>query len=121
LILVDTSVWIDFFRAGDSELAVLLDRGAVQVHDFVIGEIACGNLKNRQQTLYLLSCLPRSINTSAEETLFFIERHSLMGRGIGYVDASILASAVLTQSDLWSRDKRLMQLAAELGCAYVSG
>ncbi|MDD2749210.1 type II toxin-antitoxin system VapC family toxin [Acidithiobacillus sp.] len=118
---MDTSVWIDFFRAGDRELAVLLDRGAVQVHDFVIGEIACGNLKNRQQTLYLLSCLPRSTNSSAEETLFFIERHNLMGRGIGYVDASILASAALTQSDLWSRDKRLMHIAGELGCAYVSG
>ena len=90
----------------------------VQTHDSIIGEIACGNLKNRQQTLYLLSCLPRCTATSPEETLFFIERHGLMGRGIGYIDASILASAALVQANLWSRDKRLMALATELGCAY---
>ncbi len=121
MILVDTSVWIDHFRSGDTQLSTLLDHGMVQTHDFIIGEIACGNLKNRQQTLYLLSCLPRCTATSPEETLFFIERHGLMGRGIGYVDASILASAVLVQANLWSRDKRLMALATELGCAYSSG
>lgn len=93
----------------------------VQTHDFIIGEIACGNLKNRQQTLYLLSCLPRCTTTSPEETLFFIERHGLMGRGIGYIDAIILASAALVQANLWSRDKRLMALATELGCAYSPG
>ena len=118
MILVDTSVWIDHLRSGDAQLSALLDHGMVQTHDFIIGEIACGNLKNRQQTLYLLSCLPRCTATSPEETLFFIERHSLMGRGIGYVDASILASTVLVQTDLWSRDKRLMALAADLGSAH---
>lgn len=118
MILVDTSVWIDHFRSGDVHLSTLLDHGMVQTHDSIVGEIACGNLKNRQQTLYLLSCLPRCTATSPEETLFFIERHGLMGRGIGYIDASILASAVLVQANLWSRDKRLMALATELGCAY---
>ncbi|MGE0047529.1 MAG: type II toxin-antitoxin system VapC family toxin [Acidithiobacillus sp.] len=118
MILVDTSVWIDHFRSGDTHLSSLLDQARVQTHDFIIGEIACGNLKNRQQTLYLLSGLPRCTATSPEETLFFIERHGLMGRGIGYIDASILASAVLVQTNLWSRDKRLMALATELGCAY---
>ncbi|PKY11999.1 VapC toxin family PIN domain ribonuclease [Acidithiobacillus marinus] len=119
MILVDTSVWIDYFRSGDAQLATLLDHGRVHTHDFIIGEIACGHLQNRQQTLYLLSCLPRCKSTSPEETLFFIERHGLMGRGIGYVDVSILASAVLMQANLWSRDKRLMTLAVELGCAYA--
>ena len=118
MILVDTSVWIDHFRSGDAHLSTLLDHGMVQTHDFIIGEIACGNLKNRQQTLYLLSCLPRCAMTSPNETLFFIERHGLMGRGIGYIDASVLASAVLVQANLWSRDRRLMALATELGCAY---
>ncbi|WP_291525237.1 type II toxin-antitoxin system VapC family toxin [Acidithiobacillus sp.] len=118
MILVDTSVWIDHFRSGEAHLSTLLDHGMVQTHDFIIGEIACGNLKNRQQTLYLLSCLPRCTATFPEETLFFIECHGLMGRGIGYVDASILASAALVQANLWSRDKRLMALATELGCAY---
>jgi hypothetical protein len=121
LILVDTSVWIDHFRSGDTHLSTLLDHAMVQTHDFIIGEIACGNLKNRQQTLYLLSCLPRCTTTSPEETLFFIERHGLMGRGIGYIDAIILASAALVQANLWSRDKRLMALATELGCAYSPG
>jgi len=118
LILVDTSVWIDHFRSGDAHLSTLLDHAMVQTHDFIIGEIACGNLKNRQQTLYLLSCLPRCTATSPEETLFFIGRHGLMGRGIGYIDASILASAMLVQANLGSRDRRLMALATELGCAY---
>ncbi|MCR2831786.1 type II toxin-antitoxin system VapC family toxin [Acidithiobacillus ferrooxidans] len=118
MILVDTSVWIDHFRSGDAHLSTLLDHGMVQTHDSIIGEIACGNLKNRQQTLYLLSCLPRCAMTSPNETLFFIERHGLMGRGIGYIDASILASAMLVQANLWSRDRRLMALATELGCAY---
>ncbi|MBU2857861.1 PIN domain-containing protein [Acidithiobacillus ferrooxidans] len=118
MILVDTSVWIDHFRSGDAHLSTLLDHGMVQTHDSIIGEIACGNLKNRQQTLYLLSCLPRCAMTSPNETLFFIERHGLMGRGIGYIDASVLASAVLVQANLWSRDRRLMALATELGCAY---
>ena len=121
MILVDTSVWIDHFRSGDTHLSTLLDHAMVQTHDFIIGEIACGNLKNRQQTLYLLSCLPRCTATSPGETLFFIERHGLMGRGIGYIDASILASAALVQANLWSRDKRLMALATELGCAYSPG
>ena len=118
MILVDTSVWIDHFRSGDAHLSTLLDHGMVQTHDSIIGEIACGNLKNRQQTLYLLSCLPRCTTTSPEETLFFIGRHGLMGRGIGYIDASVLASAMLVQANLWSRDRRLMALATELGCAY---
>ncbi|MCK9188850.1 VapC toxin family PIN domain ribonuclease [Acidithiobacillus sp.] len=118
LILVDTSVWIDHFCSGDAHLSTLLDHGMVQTHDFIIGEIACGDLKNRQQTLYLLSCLPRCTATSPEETLFFIERHGLMERGIGYMDASILASTVLVQTALWSRNKRLMAPAADLGSAY---
>lgn len=119
MILVDTSVWIDHLRSGDSHLSELLDRDAAASHDFVIGEIACGNLKNRQEVLTLLSCLPKCEPATHEEVLFFIDRHRLMGRGIGYVDACLLAAATLCSAHLWTRDKRLAAVAEGLGCAYV--
>ncbi|MEW5708716.1 MAG: type II toxin-antitoxin system VapC family toxin [Pseudomonadota bacterium] len=119
MILVDTSVWIDHLRASDRHLAELLDRGIAAIHDFVIGEIACGNLKNRREVLSLLSFLPKCETATHEETLFFIERHQLMGRGIGYVDACLLAAATLSKVRLWTLDKRLAAVAEDLGCAYV--
>lgn len=119
MILVDTSVWIDHLRSGDRHLADLLDRDVAASHDFVIGEIACGNLKNRQEILSLLAWLPKCESASHEEVLFFIERHSLMGRGIGYVDACLLAAATLSSARLWTRDRRLAVVAEELGCAYL--
>lgn len=118
MVLVDTSVWIDHLRAGDPHLVELLDQGVVIVHDFVIGEIACGNLKNRQEVLSLLSFLPKCKSATHDEALFFINRHRLMGRGIGYVDAGLLASATLSSARLWSRDKRLAAIAEEMGCAH---
>ena len=119
MILVDTSVWIDHLRFGDSHLAELLGRGVAASHDFVIGEIACGNLKNRQELLSLLSYLPKCELASHDEVLFFIERHRLMGRGIGYVDACLLAAATLSSAQIWTRDKRLGAIAEDLGCAYA--
>ena len=118
MILVDTSVWVDHLRSGDAHLAVLLERDAVACHELVIGEIACGNLRNRKEVLAALSLLPRSELASHDEVLFFIERHKLMGRGIGYVDACLLASATLAHARLWTRDKRLAEVAEVLGCGY---
>lgn len=118
MILVDTSVWIDHLRSGNSHLAELLDRAVAASHDFVVGEIACGNLKNRQEVLSLLSCLPKCEPATHEEVLFFIDRHRLMGRGIGYVDACLLAAATLSSAQLWTRDKRLSVIAEDLACAY---
>ena len=118
MILVDTSVWIDHLRSGDPHLAELLDRDVVAIHDFVIGEIACGNLNNRQKVLSLLSLLPRCEPATHQEVLFFIDQNSLMGRGIGYIDACLLAAATLGSAKLWTRDKRLAALAEELGCAH---
>jgi predicted nucleic acid-binding protein len=116
VILVDTSIWIDHLRATDTGLVELLTQNAVVCHDLVIGEIACGNLKKRKQVLSLLSALPQCPSATHAEIRFFIERHRLMGRGIGYVDASLLAAVILGNCRLWTRDKRLAGIAAELGC-----
>jgi predicted nucleic acid-binding protein len=118
LILVDTSVWVDHLRSGDARLADLLERGAVVMHPFVLGEIACGSLSDRSSILDLLRDLPAAVVAEGEEVLGFIERHELHGKGIGYVDAHLLASVALTEgASLWTRDRRLRIAAEELGCA----
>ncbi len=108
MILVDTSVWIDHFRRGNPTLVAALEREDVLTHPFVIGELACGELKKRREVLDLLAALPAAVVASDEETLNFIERHRLMGNGIGYIDAHLLASVALTEGGrLWTLDKRL--------------
>ncbi len=119
MILVDTSVWIDHFRRGVSALAGILEQGSVLMHPFILGELACGNLKNRAELLRLLQDLPRAQAATDAEVLDLIERRALMGRGIGYIDAHLLASAVLTDTaPLWTRDKLLNQVAQELNIAF---
>ena len=118
MILVDTSVWIDHLRRGDSELQAALQAMLVAVHPFVVGELACGNLRARNEVLSLLQALPSVPVASDREALVFMERHALMGRGIGYVDVHLLASACLGAALLWTRDKRLHGIAAELGVAH---
>ena len=120
MILVDTSVWIDHLRHGDSELAAALEAGQVDMHPFVVGEVACGNLRARTEVLGLLLALPPIAVATDTEVLFFIDEHELMGRGIGYVDAHLLASARLGGATLWTRDKRLHVTAAELGLAHAA-
>lgn len=89
------------------------------IHPFVLGELACGNLKNRRETLRLLGDLPVSSTATGREALEFIEHRALMGRGIGYIDVHLLASTVLEGSaQLWTRDKRLIAAAMELGLAF---
>lgn len=119
MILVDTSVWIDHLRSGDEGLAALLNGSLVLMHPFVVGELACGNLRHRETVLGLLQELPQATVATDTEVLFFIERHALMGRGIGYIDAHLLASASLSDAArLWTRDIRLREVATELGQAY---
>ena len=119
MILVDTSVWIDHLRKADELLISLLNTTQVAIHPFVIGELACGNLKNRITFLALLEKLPMIQSARHEEVLFFIEHNQLMGRGIGYVDAHLLASLALSKHTfLWTRDKRLVLVAQQLGMAY---
>jgi predicted nucleic acid-binding protein len=120
VILADTSVWIDHLRAGVPALANALEEGQVLVHPFVVGELACGNLRNRRQVLALLGNLPSAPTVTDAEAMEFIERRALIGRGIGYIDVHLLAAAALAgTARLWTRDRRLAQLAAELGLAFT--
>ena len=121
MILVDTSIWIDHLRSGSATLAALLQNEAVCTHDFVIGELACGNLRNRAEVLGLLQSLPRLSAATEDETLFFIEQQHLMGRGIGYVDTHLLAAAVIRNIPIWTKDKRLMAIAEEKAWAHAPG
>jgi len=118
VILVDTSVWGDHLRANDKALVALLDTGAVLAHPFVIGELALGNLRHREIVLNALSDLPRTGVATDVEVLHFINSHKLFGRGIGYIHAHLLAAVQLTAgAELWTKDKRLHDIAIELGLA----
>jgi predicted nucleic acid-binding protein len=117
MILADTSVWIEHLRRGDARLESLLESGGVFIHPFIIGELALGNLRQRDTVLGLLRDLPQALPASDEEVLGFIETYGLSGTGIGYIDAHLLASARLMAASLWTRDKRLRTAAVRLGLA----
>lgn len=122
MILVDTSVWIDHLRDGVPALADLLAENRVLMHPFVLGEIACGNLRDRRQTLQLLSSLPGAPQASDAEVMVFIETHRLMGQGIGFVDAHLLAAAALAgDARLWTHDRRLGRAAKKLELDHAGG
>ena len=115
MILVDTSVWIDHLRNGNEGLSELLLNDEVACHPMIIGELACGNLKRRQEILELMNTLPSLERVSDEEIIFFIEQHCLYGRGLGLVDTHLLASCTLAHTSLWTFDSHLQQVADELG------
>ena len=118
MILVDSSVWIDHLRRRDAELVALLEAGVVMCHPFVVGELACGHLPDRKNFLAELANLPSAPVATHDEALAFLDCHALTGRGIGWVDAHLLASAYLAgHAPLLTRDKRLRAIAGELGIA----
>jgi predicted nucleic acid-binding protein len=118
VILVDTSVWVDHLRADNIDLTAMLGTGMVLAHPFVIGELALGNLRQRKAILTALSDLPHADIATDAEVLTFIDRHALSGRGVGYVDAHLLAAVRLTAgATLWTNDRRLHGVADELGLA----
>ena len=120
MILVDTSVWIDHFHKPIPALAEALERGDVLIHPFVIGELACGQLARRHEVLSLLSTLPQTGQATDDETLLFIDRHLLMGKGLGYIDVHLLASVVITdEARIWTTDKQLGVIARELEVAMA--
>jgi predicted nucleic acid-binding protein len=122
VILVDTSVWIRHFRDRDPTLTELLERGAALTHAFVIGELALGNLRQRELVSRMLLRLPAASVATNAEVLRFIDHNALFGRGIGYVDVHLLAATRLTAgSQLWTLDKRLNEAAVQLGMAAGSG
>jgi predicted nucleic acid-binding protein len=115
MILVDTSVWVDHFRNGNAQLKAWLNNNEVVVHPFVIGELACGSLRNRSEILNLLSELPEATVAQHDEVLTFIENNRLYGTGIGWIDAHLVASALLSKSKLMTLDKPLLKIASILG------
>jgi predicted nucleic acid-binding protein len=115
VILVDTSVWIDHLRKANAKLSARLDDSGVLTHPFIVGELALGHLRKREAVLRDLTNLPLVTTATDAEVLRFIENERLFGRGIGYVDAHLLASARLTPGTrLWTKDKRLHAIAARL-------
>ena len=119
MILLDTSIWIDHINAPVSELVSLLNNGEVLAHPMVIGEIACGSIRNRADLLFYLLSLPMIGEVDHGAVLREIDTRGYMGRGIGYIDAHLLASVIRDGSaSLWTRDRRLAQIADELGIAF---
>jgi len=119
VILVDTSVWIDHLDRGESVLSERLDRQQVLMHPFVVGEIAMGSLRHRDEVLEMLQGLPQAVPANEDEVLHFIARWALYGIGIGYIDAHLLASTQLTADALlWTKDTRLLATADRLSLAF---
>ena len=115
MVLVDTSVWVAYLRNGDNGLESLLNEGHVVCHPFIIGELACGNLKNRSEILSFLRELPAAIRAEHEEVLHFIENNRLMGKGLGFIDMHLLASATLSNVQLLTLDMKLNHVSLKLG------
>ncbi len=118
MVIVDTSIWVTHLRQGNRQLEKLLIDAEVMCHPFIIGELACGNLKNRNEIISLLQSLPMAPTIEFEELLFFINRNHLMGKGVGLVDVHLLASAQLSGVPLWTADKRLKSAADQLALTF---
>lgn len=114
MILVDTSVWVDHLRRSNARLERLLNDALVLVHPFVVGELALGALRKHSHILGLLEEMPRAEAASHAEALEFVDRHSLSGSGIGWIDAHLLVSAALSRASLWTLDGRLANVARRL-------
>lgn len=117
MVLVDTSIWVHHLRRGNARLTELLNGGAVLCHPFVIGELACGRMRDRRQILSLLAALPQARVAEHEELLHLVERHHLYGRGLGWIDIHLLGSGLLSSCDLWTSDRALRDAARALDIA----
>lgn len=118
MVLVDTSVWVRHLRQSEPNLERLLNDGEVVCHPFVVGELACGNITNRTEILSLIKILPQVTEAKNEEVLRFIEQKHLMGKGLGYIDVHLCASALLTGVPMWTYDRRLNEATEGLGIRY---
>ena len=117
-ILVDTSVWIKHLRESEKNLVRLLEQGLVACHPFIIGELACGGIKNRHEIISLLNDLPSTDILDHYDIMEFIEYRKIMNKGIGYVDVHLLGSALVTETPLWTFDKALKKIANQLSIEY---
>lgn len=118
-VLVDTSVWVDHLRRGRADLSALLDEGAVLAHPFVVGELACGSIRGKGEVLGLFAALPQAVTAGHEEAMVLIERLGLHGRGVGWIDVHLLASALLTGCPLWTLDRVLNKAAVDAGAGFT--
>lgn len=119
-VLLDTSVWIRHFRESSDEVVRMLNDELVVSHEYVVAELACGSLKSREDTIGYLNALVTLPTVSITEAMILIETRALFSRGIGLVDVQLLASTLISpDTQLWTRDNRLHDVAAELGIAYT--
>ena len=118
MILADTSVWVDHLRAPDPHLSSLPNRDEILVHPWTIGEIACGSFANRKRVIEFLQGLPQLNPASHDEVLLFLDGQQAFGKGIGYVDANLLTSALVEKCKVWTKDKRMGAIAAQLSLAH---
>jgi predicted nucleic acid-binding protein len=115
MVLADTSIWADHIRKDDDVMARMLELGAILLHPLVLGEIAMGSLKDRERLLFRMSKLPQAQRARDEDVMGLIERERLFSSGMNYIDAHLLASALITpEARLWTRDKRLREAAERL-------
>lgn len=119
-VLADTSIWIDYLGTGNPGMASLLEGKAVDMHPFVLGELACGNLKDRQGFISRMRLIPQVPLASSDEAMHFLDTHKLWGLGLGWIDLHLLASSKLAGALLWSRDKALHMAAEKLRIAFYS-
>ena len=117
MILADTSIWVEHLRKGTGLLAKLLEEDSIVIHPFIIGELACGSMKNRRKILDLLAELPVLKIAQHTEVMWFLEQNRLYGRGIGWIDANLLASASLSGTPILTSDRRLRSAAELSGIA----
>ena len=120
LVLVDTSVWVKHLRESEKDLVRLLEQGLVACHPFIIGELACGNIKNQYEIMNLLNDLPSIDALDHCDIMDFIEYRKIMNKGIGYMDVHLLGSALVSETPLWTFDKALRKIANELCVEYNS-
>jgi predicted nucleic acid-binding protein len=116
--LVDTSIWIEHFRRSHRALLDALERGDAECHDFVLGELACGTLPHREEVLVLMRTLPRIAAVTQDETMALVAERRLWGRGLGWVDVSLLAATLVARAQIWTLDRRLRKVAHDLGVAW---
>lgn len=118
MVLVDTSIWVSHFRRKNTLLEELLLSESVYCHPLIIGELACGHLKSRDEVLNLMQELPMAIQATDQDALIFIEKHHLAAKGLGIVDILLLASASLSGLSLWTEDKRMLQITRQLHAEF---
>jgi len=120
VIVADTAIWIDHLRSSDPQLSMLLSKDQILLHPFVYGEISMGSLPRDHRLFTTLSDLPKLHAIPEREVLNFVSRHRLYGLGIGYVDAHLITATYLRPDCmLWTRDKRLREVAQKLAIAYI--